>query len=382
MKKVIAHSIYPYLFITGSWLYSQLRGIKKYDSIVVTDNIENLDIFPFENIYCINDLNDLKKFCIKVYNKIYDNYSPFVISKIREKNVSLIHSHFGNIGWKDIPAKTKMNIPQITTFYGYDISLLPKEKSWRKKYKVLFEKSDLFTVEGEYMKQSLVDLGCKEEKIQVHHLGIDLEKVRYIPRNINEDGLIKFLICGTFREKKGIPYAVEAFAKLCDSSYCKYRLTIIGDANLEKEKVVKQQIIDIIKHYKIESFVRMMGYLSYEDMLKEAENHHIFVSPSVQAFDGDNEGGAPVSIIEMSAAGMPVISTWHCDIPSVLIEGETGLLTEERNISELAERMKYLIDNPDIWNKMGEAGRRHIEENYNIKNQILIQEKIYDQFLD
>ncbi len=51
--------------------------------------------------------------------------------------------------------------------------------------------------------------------------------------------------------------------------------------------------------------------------------HHLFLSPSVTAPDGDSEGGAPVSIIEAAATGMPVVSTTHCDIPQAVDDGVT-----------------------------------------------------------
>ena len=62
------------------------------------------------------------------------------------------------------------------------------------------------------MKKTLVELGCPSEKIIVQHLGVDLAKIKFVPRNLKENEEIKILIAGSFREKKGIPYAVEAFS--------------------------------------------------------------------------------------------------------------------------------------------------------------------------
>ena len=72
--------------------------------------------------------------------------------------------------------------------------------------------------------------------------------------------------------------------------------------------------------------MRLLGYVSRETLREEAYEHDVFLAPSVTASNGDTEGGAPVAIIEMSASGMPIVSTNHCDIPSVVLDGVTGLL--------------------------------------------------------
>jgi len=44
---VVAHCCTPYLFATGSWIYSQLMHLAEHDPIVLTDRTENVDLFPF-----------------------------------------------------------------------------------------------------------------------------------------------------------------------------------------------------------------------------------------------------------------------------------------------------------------------------------------------
>ena len=97
------------------------------------------------------------------------------------------------------------------------------------------------------------------------------------------------------------------------------------------------------------------------ELLEEAYKNHLFLSPSVTSRDGDTEGGAPVTVIEMAASGMPVVSSFHCDIPEVIEDGRTGLLAEERNVDELECKLTWLIDNPEKWSEMGAEAREHIE---------------------
>ena len=111
---------------------------------------------------------------------------------------------------------------------------------------------------------------------------------------------LRVLIAGSFREKKGIPYALEALGRL--QQEIPLEITIIGDAS-ERGEAEKLQILDTIKTHNLWPKTRMLGYQPHAILLEEAYRHHIFLSPSVTASDGDTEGGLPVSIIEMAATG-------------------------------------------------------------------------------
>jgi colanic acid/amylovoran biosynthesis glycosyltransferase len=169
-------------------------------------------------------------------------------------------------------------------------------------------------------------------------------------------------MAGSFREKKGFPDAIEALGRIQDD--VDLEITIIGDAHDERSEKEKGCILEAIARNGLETRTRMPGYQPYATMLEEAGRHHVFLSPSLTASDGDTEGGAPVSLIEMSASGMMIVSTTHCDIPGVIHDGSTGLLAPERDIDTLVTHLQWLIANPDRWHDMQAAGRRHIEAEF------------------
>jgi colanic acid/amylovoran biosynthesis glycosyltransferase len=63
---------------------------------------------------------------------------------------------------------------------------------------------------------------------------------------------------------------------------------------------------------------------------------------------------------------MPVVSTYHCDIPNVTLPGESALLVPEHDVDALADALRTLMDEPDRWEPMGRAGRRHVEELHDV----------------
>ncbi|MGB7533080.1 MAG: glycosyltransferase [Halobacteriota archaeon] len=386
MKTIVHYKAGPYLPITETWIYGQIRNLRRYLPIVYCQGTENLDIFPTENIKIRSlelkeGLRDPWTFFNTAWNKVFNFYPYFAFSLVKDKP-KLVHAHFGYSGYSFLKLKKIFRLPLITTFYGFDLSLLPSQfPEWGIKYRKLFQEGDTFLVEGNHMKKCLIELGCPEEKIIVQHLGIDLDKIKFVPRKLKEDEEIRILISASFVEKKGNPYAVGAFGRVRQlHPELNLKLTIIGDSRgSPAEEREKEKIFDVIQKYNLKDCVKMLGYQPYSVFLRELYQHHIFLHPSVHASDGDTEGGAPVSIIEASASGMPILSTTHCDIPEVVTNGESGYLVPERDVDALAEKLEFLVLSSDVWGNMGLNGREHIEKNYDVKKQVQQLEEIYDK---
>jgi glycosyltransferase involved in cell wall biosynthesis len=96
--------------------------------------------------------------------------------------------------------------------------------------------------------------------------------------------------------------------------------------------------------------VKMMGIGSPEKLIEELLESDIFVHPSYI----DN---SPNSICEAQLLGMPVISTNVGGIPSLITEGETGMLVPSNGTHMLAHAIQYLSKNPKLCRKLGKNAR-------------------------
>ena len=94
---------------------------------------------------------------------------------------------------------------------------------------------------------------------------------------------------------------------------------------------------------------------------------HVFVQPSLTAPDGDSEGGAPTTLLEAQACGLPVLTTRHADIPEVVREDDSALLSEEEDVGGLAANISLLASGPERWASMGRAGRAHVEARHDVR---------------
>lgn len=371
-RLAVVHSVPVWLPNTATYLYNQVRYLpSEISNYIVCGATQNLDQFSVKNIYSLEDFPRWHRVLNIGFRKLgLRRYLGHLVPIAKHYQARILHSHWGDVAWRDINAAKKANLLHIVTFYGKDVNYLPQHQpQWLKRYQELFSHIDLVLCEGNHMARRIVALGCPEEKVRVQHLGVEVKSIPFKPREWNLDEPLRVLIAASFREKKGIPYALEALARL-QGELPGLKITIIGDASEDaRSHVEKAKIMSTLQKYQLRDRTRLLGYQPHTVLFAEAYKHHIFISPSIAASDGDTEGGAPVTIIEMAATGMPIVSTRHCDIPSVVIHGKTGLLAAERDVDGLVEHLRWLVSHPELWGSMAEAGRQRIEAEYNVVNQ-------------
>jgi colanic acid/amylovoran biosynthesis glycosyltransferase len=384
-KLTVIHSLPHWLPQTQTWLYNQIRFLppEVEQHIVIPQIPDNLDQFFVPNIHALasqpawrqigpiiekttsSRFTILKALALAA-NKIYQQaYRHFLVQIARKYQVQVLHSHFGPTGWGNCKIAKQVGLKHVVTFYGYDVNQLPNQKPhWYKRYRTLFKHVDQVLCEGPHMAQTVVKLGCPAGKVQVHHLGVQVNELAFKPRIWQPSERLRVLIAASFQEKKGIPYALEALGQL--QYHVPLEITVIGDASHKADsQAERQKILGVIKKHQLHSKTHLLGYQPYTTLLREAYKHHIFLAPSITATSGDTEGGAPVVIIEMMATGMHIVSTSHCDIPEIVSAEQSRFLAAERDVAGLINRLQWLINHPEQWRSILEAGRHHVETEFN-----------------
>ncbi len=286
----------------------------------------------------------------------------------------VIHCHFGPAG--NLGAILKhagvLDGNLITAFHGYDMTSYVREKG-EGVYGFLFKTGDLFMPISLAWRDKLISMGCDENKICVHRMGLDTGSHEITPFRASHNGHVNVLSVARLVEKKGIKYGILAVAEVMQRHRNIY-YTIAGDGPL------KTELQELTQNIGIADRVRFLGWCNQAEIRAAMKDADILLAPSVTASNGDCEG-IPVVLMEAMAQGMPVLSTKHSGIPELVEDGISGFIVPERDVDNLAERLEYLIEHPQIWPRMGRAGREFVEAKYDIDrlNDRLVE--IYEQLV-
>jgi colanic acid/amylovoran biosynthesis glycosyltransferase len=355
-----------YLRPSETFIYTTLTALRRCQPVIISyGEVIDLDNFPPAGmpLYSLHErLRKAKYFGRRVRAKLTREawtkraHREELEQIAKEQPPDLLHAHFGPTGYLGLSVKRALGVPLITTFYGYDTISVPHDRKWAAQRQKLLAEGDLFLAEGPFMQSALIQLGCAAARVRLQPIAVDLTR---IPAKQQRDPAAPpvILFAGRFVEKKGIEYGLRAISKLHHSG-TKLECRIIGFGPLENRlrRFVATRGLD-----KVTSFLGRLTYAQYLDELSKAD---IFVQPSVVAKDGDLEGGAPTTLLEAQACGLPVVTTAHADIPNVVVAGESAIVVPERDSEALADALAQLLSRPQDWPVMGKKGRAFVEEHH------------------
>ena len=228
---------------------------------------------------------------------------------------------------------------------------------------------DLFLPVCDFFKQQLIALGCKSEKIAVHHSAVDCTQFAFKARERLGNSPIRFVTVCRLIKRKGIDYAIKAFAKIA-IKYPNAQFYIIGEG---KER---DNLQNLIKQLKLQKKVTLYGWKGHNELVSILNQSHIFLLPSLTLPDGTTEGIAN-ALKEAMAMGLISISTWHAGTPELIDDSISGFLVPEGDITKIVNAIEHVIKHPEIWKSIGLAARKKIEDEFEIKKSINELERLF-----
>jgi colanic acid/amylovoran/stewartan biosynthesis glycosyltransferase WcaL/AmsK/CpsK len=360
---------------TMNWLYDHLRLLPEYTPLVLCERLANRDEFPELEAWPMPH----DQLSWRIWRRLTGNpvFPPFS-RRVQRLDPRILHSHFGYVAEGDLALHRAVPCPWIVAFYGADVYELGRQGEWRDRYAPVFEEAAAVLALGPAMALALERLGCPKEKIAVHALGVDLATIPSATRLLAKDEELKILFAGTFREKKGVQYLLDAVHR-ARASGVRLRLRLIGDAARKPgDEETKAEIFRLIGSLGLTDIVEHRPFLPFTELMKLALGSHLFVAPSVTAGDGDSEG-TPFVIQQMMASGMPVISTVHSDIPFLFGE-HAHLLVPERDGRAIAERIVQYVSEPDRVPREGKALRDQIRTHFNLGDRAAALAGLYHRY--
>ena len=313
----------------------------------------------------------------KAMNVVYSREARRKMSRLIDKNpVDLVHLH--NISHQLSPSiireAGKRGLPVVWTLHDYKVvcptyllfvnGAVCEKCENGKFYNVVLRKCNrgsalrsltncvemyLHSVMGTFKSVSFFVSPSRFLMDKIVEMGVDEKRVVHVPyflRTEEYEPLYKdegyFAYVGRLSKEKGIMTLLDAARRLG-----KCNLKIVGGGELRDEVLEASRDIPGIE---------LAGHLSGE-RLRDVWRKASFVVVPSEWYEN-----LPYSILESFAMGKPVIGSRIGGIPELVVDGESGLLFDPGNSKELAEKIAFLQERPELRQKMGRNAREKAEK--------------------
>ena len=358
-------------------------------AVLVADLMRNLDSSKFEVMlttgYCdetesdyLNEVaTDIKAIRIQGFGRsisIGNDLKAFflLMREIRRFKPDVVHTHTAKAGVLGRIAAflAKPSAKRIHTFHGH---LLHGYFGSRKVQVVVFLEKMLglitykFIAVGNVVKADLLKAGiAMDSKFEVIYPGLqnlDVHPKLEARKTLGLDSMKTYVVyVGRLTQIKRPDRLIDLGHSL-KSSHPTAHIIIAGagelfeDLRLESEK---------------ESLpITFLGWRNDIGMILSASDIAVLCS--------DNEG-IPLTLIQASQAGLPIISTDVGSVSDIVTHGVNGLLTETTSLA-LISAVKSLLDSASMREEFGKAGQKRAGDNFTSEAMVKHHERLYSQIL-
>lgn len=367
----------PMVVWAGSWLpysqtfiYEQLQAERRFESTVFCHRYagDHAERFPHPRV------KTLPAWEWPAY--LLARISPTYTRELRRLQPALLHAHFGFHGQHAAGFAKREKLPLVVSYHGKDGAALTWDARKRLDFfayrnwmaPAMFRTAKRYLAASEDLADILMAAGVESHRIQVHRLGIPLERFQVHER---PDGPLRVLMVGRFVEKKGLEYGIRAMARI-RRDLPDARMKIIGSGFLEKR--LRRVVFDL----ELDDVVEFLGVVSPDRVAEEMKAANVMLCPSVVSPWGDRDSGLIVCK-EAAATGLPVVGTWHGGLPEIVDDGRTGMLVPERQVTPIVNALRELAQSRKLRDELGLAGRAKVERDFDARTQ---SDRLEAQLLD
>jgi glycogen(starch) synthase len=198
--------------------------------------------------------------------------------------------------------------------------------------------------------------GVDETKVRIVPNGVDPEKFKPLADpsaakrqfGLGDEPCVLFV--GSLIPRKGLPFLIKAAQKIVKEQP-QTKFLVVGEGPL------KNRLLNALEAANLSGNFKLLGNLD-ADLLAVAYNcADVFVLPSIQEGQG-------IVLLEAEASAKPVVAFNIGGVNESVRDGKTGLLVKRRDTDELAAALARLLSDKGLREKMGEAARKFVSENF------------------
>ena len=230
----------------------------------------------------------------------------------------------------------------------------------------LINQSDRILAVSKYIKTCMDKLDS--DRVQVVYDGVSIENY-YINRPVLKN-TFPFVITmvGAVAEHKGQRELIEAAKVLKQRGYRDFVIRFIGKGKNEDLTALE----GLVKEYRLEEYVSFLG--------RQEEIREFYAQTDVAVVCSEAEPFGRVTV-EAQLAGCLVIGADTGATPELIQDGRTGMLYRRGDYSALADKIAYVMENPEPAAVIALAGQEHAYDTYTKERNAMEIAGIYEEVL-
>ena len=231
----------------------------------------------------------------------------------------------------------------------------------RKGVRVIFQNHE---DEGLFLKSHITR---QEDSVFIKGSGVDLKEFSYAPE---PDSMpLRVMFTARMVREKGVVVLTEAAEMLRKDYEGKVEFLLCGKLS-DNPKAMQKEELEALCDGK---YIQWLGHRTdVKELLRQC---HIVAFPSYY------REGVPKSLIEACATGRPIITTKSIGCKDTVEDGVNGYLIPIKDSRALAEKLKVLIEDPVLRQKMGRESRRIAERDFSLDNVVTKHLEIYQSLV-
>jgi glycosyltransferase involved in cell wall biosynthesis len=246
----------------------------------------------------------------------------------------------------------------------------PVSSRARRVLRFLARRIDVFICVSQHVRDGLQRAGISPKKLAVVYNGVGTRSLRtqHVPGHASTVS-VRIGTVGQVREWKGHQDLAQALALLMGEGY-DFRWHIFGHATNRFAGFLR----DEIDRMGLAARVEWRGFVR--------DPAHIYNSIDICVIPSRFEEPFGLVAVEAGLWGLPVVATRRGGLPEVVTDGETGLLVESNDPVALADRIRRLLDEPELRWRMGEAARDRVRRCFTTERMVAQTESIYNAIVE
>jgi len=319
---------------------------------------------------------------VAVSNYPLFDYPPYelalaskLVDVVRFEKLDILHVHYAiphaSAAYmaKQILLTYGIFIPVVTTLHGTDITLVGKDRTFKPVVTFSINKSDGVTAVSQHLRSDTYQYFAIEKDIKVIPNFIDLKRFSlkakdHFKKAIAPEGEKILVHTSNFRSVKRTDDVVRIFAEVIKKIPAK--LLMVGDG---KERADCEQLC---RDLGVSADTRFLDKQdAIEEILSVAD---LFIMPSLSESFG-------LAALEAMACKVPVISSNAGGLPELNIDGVTGFLKDVGDVTGMAEKAIYILEDEDRLAQFKENALARAKE-FDLANILPIYESYYDEVIE